>query len=635
MHVFAWRRALVLGTTAVACACVAVIAAGGGSTSAARTFRLTKLQRRVMSGFASFELGLTPAAEAGTLQRPMRFTPVSNPRAADCPTAHGDNVKVNQDCLNITDPDLQGRAQAQNETSMAIDPRTGRLVATYNDYRRGDGTCGPSYSTGGTRWHDSTLPNNFVRGTAFGGVEREYFQASGDPSVGWDTRGNVYFGCQMFQRGLGVTNNPDFSSGIYMYRSTMTGGASWNFPGRPVVQQFTTNTSDLPFLDKPYMTVDNHAHSPFQNRIYVTWTLFDTNGTANIYEAYSKDYGESFSAPVLVSGTSSHCPNGVSGAGHCDVNQFSQPFTAPDGTLYVVFDNYNNAVSGKDNHNQVLIAKSTNGGASFGHVVKVANFYDLPDCATYQGGQDAGVACVPEKDGSQRSVFRAANYPSGAVNPADPKQVVVTFASYINRDSNEKNGCIPDGLSQFLLNLYRGVKTPGACNNKILYSVSKDAGATFTGTTTDPRKLPVVPQQKGQKRTDQWFQWAAFSSSGKLAVSYYDRQYGNDERTGRSDTSLSGSSGLTTFATVRVTSSSMPVPTEFPDPQGNSEFWGDYSGLAVSGNTAYPLWMDSRDPDLFLCPTATPRAPRLCTAREPNRARANDENIYTRRLAIP
>ena len=30
----------------------------------------------------------------------------------------GNNVKVNQNCLNITDPDLQGRAQAQNETSV-------------------------------------------------------------------------------------------------------------------------------------------------------------------------------------------------------------------------------------------------------------------------------------------------------------------------------------------------------------------------------------------------------------------------------------------------------------------------------------------------------------------------------------
>jgi hypothetical protein len=525
---------------------------------------------------------------------------------------------------------------------MAVNPRTGQLVATYNDYRRGDGACGPSYSRGGTRWLDSTLPNNFVRGTAFGGVVREYFQASGDPTTSWDAQGNAYFGCLMFQRGPnGVTNNPDNSSGIYMFRSTATGGASWNFPGRPVVQQFTKNPSGLPLLDKEYMTVDTSASSRFKDHIYVTWTFFNSDGTANIYEAHSNNFGQAFSKPVLVSGKSKKlCPNGISGPGACDNDQFSEPFTAPNGTLYVVFDNYNNGTSGHlDNHNQVLIAKSTNGGASFGPPVKVANFYDLPDCATYQGGQDPGVACVPEKGKSRVSVFRAANYPAGAVNPTKRNQVVVTFASYINRDSNEKNGCKPDGIkTKFLTDLYTGVKKPGACNNKIVYSVSNNGGASFTGTKTDPRKLPVVPQQGGQKHTDQFWQWAAFSPSGKLGVSYYDRQYGNDETTGSSDVSLSASSTLKSFATVRVTSSSMPSPTEFPDTQGNSEFYGDYSGLAVRGNTAYPLWMDTRDPDLFLCP-GTGKAsspPKLCTGTSGSAGRrANDENVYTRVLSLP
>lgn len=641
MHVFTWRRALALGALAVLTGCIVAIASGGGSVSTAREVKMTKLQRRILSGFASFELGTTPGNEASVRTRASRFAPVSNPTAAACPTHHGNNVKVNQNCLNVSDRDLQGRGQAQNETSMSVNPRTGQLVATYNDYRRGDGTCGPSYSGGGTRFTDSTLPNNFVRGTAFGGVAREYMQGAGDPSTAWDTKGNVYFSCQEFQRGpAGVTNNRDNSSGIFMYRSTATGGASWNFTGRPVAQEFTLNPNDLPFIDKPYMTVDNGAASRFKDHLYVTWTFFDSNGTANIYEAHSNNYGQRFSKPVLVSHTSAKlCPRGVSGPGACDNDQFSEPFTAPNGTLYVVFDNFNNGKSGRlDNHNQVLIAKSTNGGASFGPPIKVANFYDLPDCQTYQG-QDPGVACVPEKGRSKLSVFRAANYPAAGVNPTKPNQIVVTFASYINRDSNEKNGCKPNGINaSFLTNLYKGVKKSGACNNKILYSVSNNGGAGFTGTKTDPRKLPVVPQQGGQKRTDQFWQWAAFSPSGKLGVSYYDRQYGNDETTGSSDMSLSASSSLKGFATVRVTSSSMPSPTAFPDTQGNSEFYGDYSGLAVRGNTAYPLWMDTRDPDLFLCP-GTGKAsspPKLCTGSAGSVGRrANDENIYTRALALP
>ena len=72
----------------------------------------------------------------------------------------------------------------------------------------------------------------FVRGTNFGGKARQYFQAGGDTSVAWDTKGNAYFSCQMFDRGAGVSPNQDQSSAFYVFRSTGNNGASWNFPGR-------------------------------------------------------------------------------------------------------------------------------------------------------------------------------------------------------------------------------------------------------------------------------------------------------------------------------------------------------------------------------------------------------------------
>jgi hypothetical protein len=645
------RRGALLLVVALAAGAV-LVELGGSAVSAAPAgqLKLTKMQKRILSGFASFELASAGALEAKSSAKPAKIhiTPGLAHAAggnggsglSGCPFRLGNNVNVSQNCLNLSDPDLQGRGQAQNETAIAQDPNDSRqLIAGYNDYRRGDGTCGPDASSrGGGLWQDVTLPNGFVRGTVFGGVAREYFQASGDPSVAWDTKGNAYFNCQEFQRAQPTTNNPDASSGIYMYRSTGNGGRSFNFPGRPVAQEFTTDPSGLPFLDKPYMTIDDHRGSPFQDRIYVTWTLFDSDGSARIYEAHSSDYGETFSTPVVVTGSSSLCPNGATGANQCDNNQFSEPFTAPDGTLYVVFDNYNEGLANaNDNHNQVLIAKSTDGGQTFGPLVNVADYNDLPDCATYQGGQDAGVACVPEKGSSENSVFRAANYPAAGVNPSNPRQVVVTFASYINQDSNPSNGCVPQGFNPATLQaLYTGVKTPGGCNNKIVYSVSNDAGATFTGTTQSVQSLPVVNQDPRQARTDQYFQWAAFSDGGTLAVSYFDRQYGNDETNGASDISLSASKDLTRFDANRVTSSSMPVPTMFPDAQGNSVFYGDYSGLSVGGGTAHPLWMDTRQPDLVLCPgTGQPgMPPRACTFTEPNGLVANDQRIYTATVSL-
>src|SRR5262249_18759119 len=156
-------------------------------------------------------------ADAAAKIRNQRTTPLQPNRisieqatAAACTNHFGNNVKVNQNCLNLTDPDLQGRAQAQNETSIAVDPNNANhLVASYNDYRRGAGPCGSSYSLdGGRTWADSTMPNGFARGTAFGKA-REYWQASGDTSVAWDTRGNAYFSCQVFNRGARVSPNID------------------------------------------------------------------------------------------------------------------------------------------------------------------------------------------------------------------------------------------------------------------------------------------------------------------------------------------------------------------------------------------------------------------------------------------
>ena len=620
---------------------------------------MNDIQGRLLSGFTTFELSPKDnGAGAGGGGTAISYSP----RGSDaCPTNQSSNIKVNQNCLNLTDPDLQGRGQAQNEESIAADPnQPNHMIASYNDYRRGDGTCGVSYSLDkGRTWNDATTPNNFTRNPA-APPPREYWQAGGDTSVGWDSKGNAYLSCQVFKRGPATSPDPDRASGFFVFRSTQNNGASFNFPGRSVFET-GRQTSFLPLEDKQFMAVDNNANAcaagttvatpgasctPFQDRIYVTWTEFAPTGTAFIYEAYSSDYGEHFSARHLVSLNSPLCPNayGISAAGTCNENQFSQPFVGPDGVLYVIFNNFNNGqtLGGPDNRNQILMARSLDGGNTFSSLVKVSDFYDLPDCATYQGGHDFGRACVPEKAATNNSIFRATNYGSGAVNPTNPNQVVVTFGSYINQHSKESNGCIPVGTHPITgQNLFTGVKTADACNNDILISVSNDGGLTFTGTTTDPRALTSVNPDSGQATTDQWWQWIAFTKNGKLATSYYDRQYGDDETTGYSDFSLSGTgnpgSTSPSFAVSRVSSRSMPFPTQFPEGGGSAggTFWGDYTGLTAVDN-AYPFWSDTRDPDLFACTNAgnVTLPPSVCGGTTLGTT-LNDQNAYTAALSVP
>jgi len=124
---------------------------------------------------------------------------------------------------------------------------------------------------------------------------------------------------------------------------------------------------------------------------------------------------------------------------------------------------------------------------------------------------------------------------------------------------------------------------------------------------------------------------ADFSSTGTLAVSYYDRQYGSDENLGFSDITASTSTDLSSFRHVRATSSSMPPPTQF-----SGLFMGDYAGIAVTGRTVYPVWSDTRPADQFLCPgTGTPTTPpAVCEGGAANASVANDEDVYTTGISL-
>ncbi len=83
---------------------------------------------------------------------------------------------------------------------------------------------------------------------------------------------------------------------------------------------------------------------------------------------------------------------------------------------------------------------------------------------------------------------------------------------------------------------------------------------------------------------------------------------------------------------MRVTTSSMPPPTEF-----SGTFYGDYTGLAASATAAFPLWMDTRNLDLFLCPsTGVPGAPpQICKGTATNAQFANDQDAFTQQITIP
>jgi hypothetical protein len=565
-----------------------------------------------VSGTVSIDLTRSPAIGSRAAPKGVRAPALTpNKRTLGCSDHSATNVRANQECTNQSAPDLLGRAQSQNETAVAVNPRNPHnVIITQNDYRGGDGNCGVNFSLdGGRHWGSGLAPMNFGRG--FEGGARHYWTSGGDTSVGFDSSGEAYLMCQVFVRGFPTHEEGDhapFGSSAFMIFRSADGGASWSFPGNYVATTAGAARGDpVGLLDKEYMAVDSGRGSPFRDRIYVAWANYPADfSTAPIYFAYSTDHGVTWHQSGMINGADpALCPVtfGTDPPGTCNNSQFADPFVAPNGDVYVTFINGNNCNGGypgcpnppSDNHFQILIVKSTDGGNTFGPPVKVGDYYELPDCVTYTG-DDAFRACVPTAPLSNRSIFRAANYPSAVAVRND--RIVVDYASYINRHSNPDRGagrghCVPAGFNGATgLPLYTGVGDVNGCNNDIVRSISTNGGASFTGTPTPVTSLPSV-NDEGRVLADQWFQWTARTPTGGVVTSYYDRKYGHDQSTGFMDFTLKVSGG----AYVRVTDQSLPPSNEFPGTSGYSLFMGDYTGLAVgSDGVAHPAWEDTRNP---------------------------------------
>lgn len=603
------RRSRVIGVLAVGLLAGGV-AGGLASPATGSAYPLNhRFAPRVLpaAGAAAGGAFAARTAAAAMSVHPVRPTPTGT---SGCSDRDGSNVRVNTDCTNQDDLSVLtrvGPGVQQSSASIAVDPRNpDRLIATSNDYRHGDSSCGADWSRdGGRHWGGGIAPLSF---TAPGFIApRHYWDVGGLSKVGFDSRGTAYLVCNAIDRGT-TADNGDPATGIVVFRS-VDGGASWSFPGTVIAQ--VTGTGNPANLNNPGFAVDTNPASRFRDRLYVSWISYNPSFTVGrVTVAWSDDAGVSWHQTGSVSGHSaSLCPVNPTGeaSSPCNVNGFPQPVALRNGDVAVVFQNFNvcNAVTPscgadpRDNHDQILAVRSTDGGRNFSGPTKVADYYEFPDCFTYTG-QDEFAPCLPTHPLSTRSIFEGSNYPSPV---ATRDGLAVTFGSFINPHSNPARGnCAPAGLSPRTgLNRYRGVGRVGGCNNDILVSTSAD-GLHFTGASTPAWQLPAV---SGEGFADQWWEWAAATPDGSFAVTFYDRRYGTDEATGDLDVTLRRGDG----SSVRVTDRHLPPANEFPDTSGFSVFMGDYLGLAVGADgVAHPLWMDTRNP-IYVVNPADPRRP--------------------------
>jgi hypothetical protein len=526
------------------------------------------LQEADTSDLATNPTPNTPITPSFVLSSNLDGTAVQSP-----------DVTVNQDTAAAT----------QNEPTVAVDPNNpNRIVAGSNDYvtrtwsctvgstpcsALGDGYSGTYYSNdGGKTWCCVATDPQHI-GTLIPGVEHlvgGQYDAGGDSHLVFDNSGNVYFSGLGFDR-LTPPNTVAVNKGTF----DSAGNLHW---GSPVFIGQTTSPSTL--NDKPWSAVDTHASSPFQGRVYVSWTRFIFKAGTGAYVqspiifAYSADGGQTFSNPQLI-------------AGNVIYSQGSHVMVGPDGTVYVLWDG--DTKFGP--FDSTWMVKSTDGGVSWSKPIDIAPLVDISSPAN--------------------TVFRVNSFPAGDVAPNGD-----VYAAWSTEALNTATAYGVDSTCF----------SPANCHAAVYWSKSSNGGAAWTtpllafaSSTRTAIGYPVTQPVGGgtlsapaSQPVDTFFPAVAISSKGNVYISAYAAdvvspwqtcaqpaspsavgrinclQLGNYINNARLDYVVTD---LKTSVTNTVTTQSINSRYQF-----GGTFIGDYTDLAVdSNNNFHAVWTDTNN----------------------------------------
>ena len=335
-------RRFVFPTIVVALLAAGATVAGIGSERQAAEAEglagLTPMQQRLVSGFArsALEQRSELRALAGNNGGGERRA-----RTIGCAADRGSNVRVNQTARTWPTPTSQGRAQAQNETTIAQDPnnprapggRGQRLPPRRQQLLRVllDATAA---APGRTRRRRSASR----AATAFGGTAAPVLAGRRRPVGRLGQQGQRLPDLPDLQPRPAVSQNPDLSSAFYVFRSTGTDGASWNFPGRPVAE-----LNDPTAAGRPARQAVHDGRQPPRQPVpgphlrHLDAVRRRRHGLhlrgllARLRRDVQRPEARQRRQRAVPNTSASPTPQG-----RCNTNQFSQPFTGPDGALYVV-----------------------------------------------------------------------------------------------------------------------------------------------------------------------------------------------------------------------------------------------------------------------------------------------------------
>jgi hypothetical protein len=472
------------------------------------------------------------------------------------PTA---NVRLN--CDSDTSPD--------NETPITTDPTNpNHLLAGSNDYFltiKGSGiqervpTGFFTSFDGGQTWIDGQIP----MGNGSNG-------GNGDPSPAFDAKFGTAHMAQL--SAAFPISSPNAGHIDVSVSTSYDGGVTWKSPVTVDIGQASIGPSaTATFLDKEWLVADNNPSSPHYGRLYLSWDRIEISKGVFLRSpvdfAYSDDAGKHWSTPIDISGsnptfcTANQGPVGPAGA--CDESFFSYGAVEPNGDVVVGFMNQQHEAaweSANEFEDQIMVVRSTDGGAHWSSPVHVADLEDGGLESIKFTDYPANVDGRATQTGFQ---FRTGSWGNLGLDP-------ITGKVYVVWTDNS------DGAHD--------VASPVTDTN-VFMSVSSDEGATWSA----PIRVTSGP-------TDKWFPWVA-ARGGEVAVAYQE-----EVGTGLYVTNLATSTNdgaswsyQTVSNAVSDADHSVWFQAHATDCATCSRFIGDYIGAAFDTlGRIHVTWTDMR-----------------------------------------
>ena len=458
----------------------------------------------------------------------------------------------------------------QNEPTLAIDPRNTSVWASgSNDYcavpTAGDAWAGFYRSAdSGSHWTDSLLPG-YNGDTSSEGTSSPLSKlvaggalAAGDPVMGWDGNGNLFYMGNNFNRGTenGVSARFRDNTGvIWVATYEPSNPADTSTDGSKYVRTviLASNTfGQGSFNDKTNLAVD-----PVTGNVYAAWSDFHGSGCNEILFSRSTDQGASFSQPIKLSG-------GICG------NQGPSIAIGPGGEVFIgweamtggAFAKPKGAVTGAG------FASSTDFGATFSKARIVVDY------SPFVSEQFSG-------NGARECGDAPFNCPTGFTFPRFD-----LAGPYLAADN----------VNGTLVMAFQTAQASG--QGQITFMFSTDGGSTWSAPAL------LAPSETGH----QFYPFLA-ASNGRVNAIWYDSQGDPEYASTRAPcNSASGQTsaclnvryaestdgGKTWGSSIQVTD--MPTNLNYEQFGGRRvPFFGDYITVAAQGDVIGASWTDQRN----------------------------------------